>query len=108
MWTRQGGGGAATSLTACVPCPCSPLLRDGAEQLSVDRALRALSRAEVAVIVLDGAEGVTQQVRVQRRGSMRQRRMDQALSWPGLAHTHTPTHPPCTHSPHHTAGLSPV
>jgi hypothetical protein len=38
--------------------------RDGAEQLSVDRALQALSRAEVAVIVLDASEGVTQQVRV--------------------------------------------
>jgi GTP-binding protein len=37
--------------------------RDGAEQLSVDRALRALSRAEVVVMVVDGSDGVTQQVR---------------------------------------------
>lgn len=36
--------------------------RDGAEQLSVDRALRALSRAEVVVMVVDGSDGVTQQV----------------------------------------------
>jgi predicted GTPase len=36
--------------------------RDGAEQLSVDRAMRAVSRAEIVVIVLDGSEGVTQQV----------------------------------------------
>eukprot|EP00878_Enallax_costatus_P023248 GHUV01024717.1.p1 GENE.GHUV01024717.1~~GHUV01024717.1.p1 ORF type:complete len:327 (+),score=101.97 GHUV01024717.1:120-1100(+) len=35
--------------------------KDGAEQLSVDRALRALSRAEVVVIVVDASEGVTQQ-----------------------------------------------
>jgi hypothetical protein len=43
---------------------CLPLLfRDGAEQLSVDRAMRAVSRAEIVVIVLDGSEGVTQQVR---------------------------------------------
>ena len=37
---------------------------DGAEQLSVDRALRAVRRAEVVVQVLDASEGVTQQVRV--------------------------------------------
>ncbi|KAF6250889.1 P-loop containing nucleoside triphosphate hydrolase protein [Scenedesmus sp. NREL 46B-D3] len=35
--------------------------KDGAEQLSVDRAMRAVSRAEVVAIVLDGSEGVTQQ-----------------------------------------------
>eukprot|EP00775_Hariotina_reticulata_P007231 gene7231-7444_t len=35
--------------------------KDGAEQLSVDRAMRAVSRAEVVVIVVDGSEGVTQQ-----------------------------------------------
>jgi hypothetical protein len=37
--------------------------RDGAEQLSVDRAMRAVTRAEVVVIVVDGSEGVTQQAR---------------------------------------------
>lgn len=35
--------------------------KDGAEQLSVDRALRAMRRAEVVVIVIDGTEGVTSQ-----------------------------------------------
>jgi predicted GTPase len=46
-------------------CLCFYLCcRDGAEQLSVDRAMRAVSRAEISVIVLDGSEGVTQQVRV--------------------------------------------
>lgn len=46
-------------------CPhcCCCFCRDGAEQLSVDRALRALSRAEVVVMVVDGSDGVTQQVR---------------------------------------------
>ena len=33
----------------------------GVERYSVDRALRALDRADVAVLVLDGAEGVTAQ-----------------------------------------------
>lgn len=47
------------AVCAVVCCPC---LRDGAEQLSVDRALRALSRAEVVVMVVDGSDGVTQQV----------------------------------------------
>ena len=36
--------------------------RDGAEQLSVDRAIRAARRADVAVLVVDAEEGVTQQV----------------------------------------------
>ncbi len=36
---------------------------DGAEQLSVDRAMRAVRRADVAVLVIDAVEGVTQQVR---------------------------------------------
>ena len=40
--------------------------KDGAEQLSVDRAVRALGRAEVVVIVVDASEGVTQQVRRRR------------------------------------------
>lgn len=35
---------------------------DGTEQLSVDRAMRAVRRADVAVLVVDGTEGVTQQV----------------------------------------------
>ncbi len=35
---------------------------DGAEQLSVDRAMRAVRRADVAVLVVDATEGVTQQV----------------------------------------------
>jgi len=35
--------------------------KDGAEQLSVDRALRAMRRAEIVVIVIDGSEGITQQ-----------------------------------------------
>lgn len=34
---------------------------DGTEQLSVDRAMRAVRRADVAVLVVDGTEGVTQQ-----------------------------------------------
>ncbi|GLC45491.1 hypothetical protein PLESTM_001741600 [Pleodorina starrii] len=34
---------------------------DGAEQLSVDRAMRAVRRADVAVLVVDAVEGVTQQ-----------------------------------------------
>ncbi len=37
--------------------------KDGAEQLSVERALRAMRRAEVVVAVLDASEGITQQVR---------------------------------------------
>jgi predicted GTPase len=36
--------------------------KDGAEQLSVDRALRAIKRAEIVVAVIDGSEGITQQV----------------------------------------------
>jgi GTP-binding protein len=36
--------------------------KDGAEQLSVDRAVRAVSRADVVVVVVDASEGVTQQV----------------------------------------------
>jgi hypothetical protein len=36
--------------------------KDGAEQLSVDRALRAIRRAEFVVAVIDGSEGITQQV----------------------------------------------
>lgn len=53
-----------TSLVSGQLCYCLHLCvcRDGAEQLSVDRALRALSRAEVVVIVVDASEGVTQQV----------------------------------------------
>ena len=35
---------------------------DGAEVLSVDRAMRAVRRAEVAVLVVDAVEGITQQV----------------------------------------------
>ena len=35
--------------------------KDGPESLSVDRALRAMSRAEVAVMVIDASEGITQQ-----------------------------------------------
>lgn len=35
--------------------------KDGAEQLSVDRALRAMRRAAVVVLVVDGTEGVTSQ-----------------------------------------------
>jgi GTP-binding protein len=35
--------------------------RDGAEPLSVERAFRAVRRAEVAVLVVDAAEGVTAQ-----------------------------------------------
>jgi hypothetical protein len=50
-----------------LPCICPSVCRDGAEQLSVDRALRALSRAEVVVMVVDGSEGVTQQVGVPRQ-----------------------------------------
>lgn len=56
---------AADVLVACCRC-----CRDGAEQLSVDRALRALSRAEVVVMVVDGSEGVTQQVCHTHAGSM--------------------------------------
>jgi hypothetical protein len=37
--------------------------KDGAEVISVDRALRAIRRAEVVVSVIDAAEGITQQVR---------------------------------------------
>lgn len=36
---------------------------DGAEQISVDRAMRAVRRADVAVLVIDAVEGITQQVR---------------------------------------------
>lgn len=36
--------------------------KDGAESISVDRAMRAMGRAEVVVMVIDAAEGVTQQV----------------------------------------------
>ena len=36
--------------------------KDGPESLSVDRALRAMKRADVAVMVIDASEGVTQQV----------------------------------------------
>ncbi|KAL4446309.1 hypothetical protein ABPG77_003116 [Micractinium sp. CCAP 211/92] len=35
--------------------------KDGAEPLSVERAFRAVRRSEVAVLVLDASEGVTQQ-----------------------------------------------
>lgn len=35
--------------------------KDGAEQLSVDRALRAIRRAEIVVAVIDASEGITQQ-----------------------------------------------
>jgi GTPase len=35
--------------------------KDGAEPLSVERAFRALRRAEVAVLVIDATEGITQQ-----------------------------------------------
>jgi hypothetical protein len=45
-----------------LPCVHLCIFRDGAEQLSVDRAMRAASRAEIVVMVLDGSEGVTQQV----------------------------------------------
>ncbi|KAG2451767.1 hypothetical protein HYH02_003546 [Chlamydomonas schloesseri] len=34
---------------------------DGAEQISVDRAMRAVRRADVAVLVIDAVEGITQQ-----------------------------------------------
>lgn len=34
---------------------------DGAEQLSVDRAVRAVRRADIGLLVVDGGEGVTQQ-----------------------------------------------
>ncbi|KXZ52493.1 hypothetical protein GPECTOR_9g537 [Gonium pectorale] len=34
---------------------------DGAEQISVERAMRAVRRADVAVLVVDAVEGVTQQ-----------------------------------------------
>lgn len=37
--------------------------KDGAEAISVDRAMRAMGRAEVVVMVVDASEGVTQQVR---------------------------------------------
>lgn len=36
--------------------------KDGAEPISVDRAFRAMKRANVAVLVIDGSEGITQQV----------------------------------------------
>jgi predicted GTPase len=36
--------------------------KDGAESISVDRAMRAMGRAEVVVMVVDAEEGVTQQV----------------------------------------------
>lgn len=35
--------------------------KDGAEPLSVDRSFRAIKRADVAVLVLDATEGITQQ-----------------------------------------------
>lgn len=35
--------------------------KDGAEPLSVDRALKAIRRADVAVLVVDAIEGITQQ-----------------------------------------------
>lgn len=35
--------------------------KDGPESISVDRALKAMTRAEVAVIVVDSSEGITQQ-----------------------------------------------
>lgn len=50
-------------------CLAAPVLlqvadsKDGPEQLSVDRALRAIRRAEVVVAVVDASEGITQQVR---------------------------------------------
>lgn len=34
---------------------------DGAEAISVQRSIQAVRRADVAVLVVDGAEGVTQQ-----------------------------------------------
>jgi GTP-binding protein len=37
--------------------------KDGAETLSVDRAFRAMRRADIAVMVIDGSEGITVQVR---------------------------------------------
>lgn len=55
--TRWFGAERLRAAAATVVC-----CRDGAEQLSVDRALRALSRAEVVVMVVDGSDGVTQQV----------------------------------------------
>jgi GTP-binding protein len=36
--------------------------KDGAESISVDRAVRAIGRAEVVALVVDATEGVTQQV----------------------------------------------
>jgi hypothetical protein len=36
--------------------------KDGAESISVERAMRAMGRAEVVVMVIDASEGVTQQV----------------------------------------------
>ena len=36
--------------------------KDGPESISVDRALRAMKRANVAVMVVDASEGITQQV----------------------------------------------
>lgn len=36
---------------------------DGAEAISVERAVRAMGRAEVVVLVVDASQGVTQQVR---------------------------------------------
>lgn len=38
--------------------------KEGSETLSVDRALRAVRRADIAVLVVDASEGVTQQVRL--------------------------------------------
>lgn len=35
--------------------------RDGAEPLSVDRSFKAIRRSDVAVLVLDALDGVTQQ-----------------------------------------------
>jgi GTPase len=42
-------------------CPQVAESKDGAEVISVDRALRAIRRAEVVVSVIDAAEGITQQ-----------------------------------------------
>lgn len=56
--------------SACRSVLLSPLVshcqvadsKDGPESLSVDRALRAMKRADVVVMVIDASEGITQQV----------------------------------------------
>lgn len=56
------GAAVCCWMADCVVVSVADCCRDGAEQLSVDRALRALSRAEVVVMVVEASDGVTQQV----------------------------------------------